>query len=47
MSKVRNPIARAPILHKGGVHIKSKSNQRAKAKKDTQRALDDWKSSCF
>lgn len=47
MFKIKNPIARAPILRKGGAHVKSKSSQRAKAKKDTQKALDDWKTSLF
>ncbi len=43
MSKRINPLVRAPILRKGGVHIKSKSSQRAKAKKDVKKALDQWK----
>jgi hypothetical protein len=43
MSKRTNPLVRAPILRKGGVHIKSKSSQRAKAKKDVKKALDQWK----
>ncbi len=43
--KLRNPIARAPILRKGGAHVKAKSSQRAKVKKDTRKAVDEWKTS--
>jgi hypothetical protein len=39
--KIRNPIARAPILKKGGAHVKNKSSQRAQMKKELKKALDD------
>lgn len=41
--KFRNPVARAPILRKGGAHVKAKSSQRAKAKKEINRAVAEWK----
>ncbi len=41
--KVKNPIARAPLLRKGGAHVKAKSSQRAQVKRDIKRALEDWK----
>jgi hypothetical protein len=40
--KVRNPIARAPILRKGGAHVKSKSSQRTLVKRDIRRKVDEW-----
>jgi len=40
--KVRNPIVRAPILRKGGAHVKAKSSQRAKAKKEIHKAVNEW-----
>lgn len=36
MPQRRNPVARAPLLRKGGVHIKSKSAERSKAKNATR-----------
>ncbi|MCK5877125.1 MAG: hypothetical protein KAG43_05780 [Candidatus Marithrix sp.] len=39
MLKIRNSIARMPILRKGGVHVQSKSSQRAKVKKDIKKTL--------
>lgn len=42
--KIRNPIARAPILKKGGAHVKNKSSQRAQVRKELRKMLDDcWK----
>lgn len=41
--KVINPIARSPIMRKGGAHIKTKSSQRAQVRKDVNRAVDEWK----
>jgi len=41
--KIRNPLARLPILHKGGVHIKTKANQRNQAKRVIKTALKEWK----
>jgi len=32
--KIRNSVARAPILRKGGAHVRAKSSQRAQVKKD-------------
>ncbi len=42
--KLRNPIARAPILRKGGAHVKSKSSQRTQVKRDIRRKVDEWES---
>ena len=33
-SKPRNPVARAPLLRKGGVHRKSRSAERMKSKRE-------------
>jgi hypothetical protein len=42
--KIRNPIASAPILKKGGAHVKKKSSQRAQVKKELRKMLADcWK----
>ncbi|MDM8566593.1 hypothetical protein QUF74_13190 [Candidatus Halobeggiatoa sp. HSG11] len=41
MITIRNSIARMPILRKGGVHIQSKSSQRAKVKKNIKKALTE------
>jgi len=38
--KIRNSVARAPILRKGGAHIRAKSSQRAQVKKDIRRVVD-------
>ncbi len=43
--KIRNPIAHAPILRKGSVHVKTKSSQRAQIKKKIKQASDEWISS--
>ncbi len=40
--KLRNPIIRAPIMRKGGAHIKAKSGKRAKAKKEINKAVNEW-----
>ncbi|MDM8559548.1 hypothetical protein [Candidatus Parabeggiatoa sp. HSG14] len=42
-TKVNNPVARAPILQKGGAHVKSKSSQRTQVKNDLKRAVNEWK----
>lgn len=39
---IRNPVARSPILRKGGPHTKSKTGQRVKARLSTTDALDEW-----
>ncbi len=41
-TKVKNHIARAPILRKGGAHVKAKSSQRAKIKKIIKKSVDEW-----
>ncbi|MDQ2697143.1 MAG: hypothetical protein M3Z21_17535 [Pseudomonadota bacterium] len=41
MKKPRNPVARAPILRKGGAHQKSPSAQRAKVREAIRRALKE------
>lgn len=40
--RLRNPIARSPLLRKGGTHIKSKSSQRTQAKKEIKKMLTDF-----
>lgn len=41
--KIRNPLARSPLLHKGGVHIKTKAHQRNQAKHTIKQAIKEWK----
>ena len=41
--KLRNSIARSPLLRKGGAHVKSKSSQRFANKKEVRKAMDEWK----
>jgi len=41
--KPRNPVARAPILRKGGVHETSKKNKRQQEKKLAQQEIETWK----
>ena len=38
-TRPRNPLARAPLLGKGGVHQKSRSAERVKAKRQLRREL--------
>ena len=42
MPRRRNPIARSPLLRKGGVHKKSKTGQRVRARLTTRDAMDEW-----
>lgn len=37
----RNPVARSPLLGKGGVHERSTSGKRQQAKRALARALED------
>ena len=37
----RNPVARSPLLGKGGVHERSPSGKRHRAKRELARALRD------
>lgn len=37
-----NPVARSPLLRKGGVHERSVSGQRARARLSTLSALEEW-----
>ena len=42
--KPRNPVARSPLLRKGGVHEKSRSSERSDTKRDLEEKvanLDD------
>ncbi|MCH9639662.1 MAG: hypothetical protein K0U40_09225 [Betaproteobacteria bacterium] len=39
---IRNPVARSPLLRKGGAHIKSKSGQRVRARLTTYETYDEW-----
>ncbi len=41
--KLRNPVAQAPLLRKGGAHIKTKSSQRTQVRKEINRSITDWK----
>lgn len=43
IKKISNPVAGAPILRKGGPHIKSKSGQRVEAKKSLKKVVNEWK----
>jgi hypothetical protein len=45
--KLRNHVARSPLLRKGGVHLKSKSNQRAHVKYDIKKAITEWKTNRY
>jgi len=38
----RNPVARSPLLHKGGVHVQSKTGQRARQRMNISSAIDEW-----
>ena len=44
MAKLRNPVARAPVLSKGGYHVKSRSGERHKQKQHMQREARQWQS---
>lgn len=39
---VRNPVARSPLLRKGGPHIESKTGQRVQTRLSTHSAIDEW-----
>ncbi len=39
---VRNPVARSPLLRKGGPHIKSTTGQRQQTRQSTQNMVDEW-----
>lgn len=38
----RNPVARSPLLRKGGVHTVSKTGQRHHSRLNTQQRVDEW-----
>ncbi|VAW88707.1 hypothetical protein MNBD_GAMMA16-105 [hydrothermal vent metagenome] len=40
--KTRNPVARSPLLRKGGVHVKSKTGRRVKSRLSVEDAIDEW-----
>ena len=40
---VRNPVARSPLLRKGGPHVKSKTGQRVRSRLSTYSAIDEWR----
>lgn len=40
--KPRNPVARSPIMKKGGVHEKSRTSERQQEKDVVQHELDEW-----
>ena len=39
--KRKNPLAKSPLLKKGGVHERSKSAERTKKKRELKRELKD------
>ena len=39
---VRNPVARSPLLRKGGAHVPSKSGLHSQGKLATLNAIDEW-----
>ena len=39
-TKPRNPVARSPLLRKGGAHAKSRSGERMKTKNALRRELE-------
>ena len=39
----RNPVARSPLLRKGGAHQGSKTAQRRIARRAMESLLDDWR----
>ncbi|MDG4554130.1 MAG: hypothetical protein P9E24_07770 [Candidatus Competibacter sp.] len=39
----RNPVAAAPILRKGGAHLKSKTAERAKIRSQLKRDASEWR----
>ena len=39
MGKPKNPVAASPLLRKGGVHSKSKSGERSRAKTTLRREV--------
>lgn len=41
-TRFRNPVARSPLMKKGGVHGQSKTGQRVKQRLHTNRAIDEW-----
>lgn len=40
--KPRNPVARSPLMKKGGVHEKSRTAKRQREKDAVQSELDEW-----
>lgn len=39
----RNPVARSPLLKRGGAHEKSASAKRQQTRQATNALLDDWR----
>lgn len=39
----RNPVARSPLLRKGGVHQEPKTKQRRHTRQALEGQLDDWR----
>lgn len=40
MAKQRNPVARSPLLKKGGVHQRARSGERQQHRKALQKAIE-------
>lgn len=41
-NKPRNPVARSPLMKKGGVHQKSRTAERQQEKDAVQSEVDEW-----
>ena len=39
----RNPVARSPILRRGGVHQRSRTAERQQARAQTRELAEDWR----
>lgn len=39
---IGNPLARSPLMRKGGVHRKARSGQRQNERDELDAALDEW-----
>jgi len=42
-TRIRNFVARSPLLRKGGVHEKPKTAQRRKAKQELKQEATNWR----
>lgn len=42
-SAPRNPVARSPLMRKGGVHEKTATTKRRQVRKKIETELEDWR----